>query len=60
MGIDIAKKNHVAVINNEVLNFKNSYSGFYKLITWINSFASDDCKIIIGMEPTAHYWRNLY
>ena len=60
VGIDIAKKNHVAVINNEVLNFKNSYSGFYKLITWINSFASDDCKIIIGMEPTAHYWRNLY
>lgn len=60
VGVDIAKKIHVAVIDNTVLHFNNSYEGFNKFINWINNYTSSDCEVTVGMEPTAHYWRNLY
>ncbi|MBP1993603.1 IS110 family transposase [Paenibacillus eucommiae] len=68
VGIDIAKENHVARATNyrgKVLGkpcfFTNDLDGCNKLKAWIcallkgNGFQS----VILGMEPTGHYWLNL-
>lgn len=68
IGIDIAKESHVARAVNfrglelgKHLSFRNSEEGFKKLLLWIEKLqASHDLtEVIIGVEPTGHYWFNL-
>ncbi|KPV43003.1 IS110 family transposase [Alicyclobacillus ferrooxydans] len=68
IGADIAKKVHVAracdvrgVELGKPLTFDNSRPGFLKMRTWIRSLMLDhSCdNVILGVEPTGHYWINL-
>ncbi|MGG1663099.1 IS110 family transposase, partial [Brevibacillus sp. NRS-1366] len=68
VGIDIAKETHVARTVNyrglELgchLTFSNSHDGFEKLLRWIQSLQSQQAlsQLIIGLEPTGHYWFSL-
>lgn len=68
IGIDIAKHTHVArgqdfrgIELDKGLVFNNSEDGFKKLGKWIIKLCSQYNKsnIIVGMEPTGHYWFNL-
>lgn len=65
VGIDIAKHKHVARAQDfrgiqfgKALTFSNSQEGFTNLMIWIRSLQSKHKKLdlIIGMEPTGHYW----
>lgn len=65
VGVDIAKYRHVARAQDfrgiqfgKALTFENVYSGFNSLISWINYLKDKHNKseVIIGMEPTGHYW----
>lgn len=68
VGVDIAKHNHVAraqdfrgVEFGTSLTFENTQSGFVDLLDWIKQLNVDQGmnEILIGMEPTGHYWLNL-
>ncbi|MFK7697796.1 IS110 family transposase [Paenibacillus sp. HJGM_3] len=69
VGIDMAKETHVAqatnfrgiVLSARHLAFSNSKDGFEKLRRWIDELQQKQHlnNIIIGMEPTGHYWFNL-
>lgn len=68
VGIDIAKETQVARAVNfrgieigKPCSFKNNRSGFQKLLGWMQSLQNKNnlTSIIIGMEPTGHYWLNL-
>jgi transposase len=65
IGIDIAKHKHVARAQDfrgiqfgKPLTFNNSFDGFTNLMNWVNDLRTKQSKtnIIIGMEPTGHYW----
>ena len=65
VGIDIAKDTHVAQVMNyrsqtltkRHLSFSNTREGFEKLVCWMKEV--DKTQVIVGMEPTGHYWFNL-
>src|SRR5699024_5245210 len=68
IGVDIAKRKHVARAIDDRgrdlvkrLVFTNSLQGFSNLIEWSESLSDqyERPNIIIGMEPTGHYWLNL-
>ena len=68
VGADIAKKVHVARASNvrgielgKSLSFDNSRQGFEKLLSWIRVLMADHGvdNVVLGMEPTGHYWLNL-
>lgn len=68
IGIDIAKKTHWAqFIDNrgvplcKPLRVDNSAEGFSNLFNQINIFCSEHGfnKIMLGFEPSGHYWRTL-
>jgi transposase len=69
VGIDIAKDVHAAQMTNfrgSVLtprhcSFTNSVEGFEKLLRWIRSEMEKHrlSSVVVGMEPTGHYWFNL-
>ncbi|XID90363.1 IS110 family transposase [Paenibacillaceae bacterium WGS1546] len=69
VGIDIAKDNHVAQVidyRNRVLaprslTFSNTAEGFEKFRRWIQDVQTRHhlTSLLIGMEPTGHYWFNL-
>lgn len=69
VGIDMAKDVHVAqatnfrgiVLSNRHLSFNNTIEGFEKLKRWIDGLQQKHRLkgLIIGMEPTGHYWQNL-
>lgn len=69
VGIDMAKETHVAqatnyrgiVLTNRHLSFSNSIEGFEKLQRWMDGLLQKHRlkSLIIGMEPTGHYWWNL-
>lgn len=68
IGVDIAKEFHVAraqdirgVEFGKVIKFNNSLSGYLELENWIKDIKSTEKKnnVIIGMEPTGHYWLNI-
>lgn len=68
IGVDIAKEVHVARAVNfrgiEIgrhLKFPNCQEGFEKLQRWIQNIQSKYqlSSLIIGLEPTGHYWLNL-
>ena len=67
IGIDIAKKNHQAVITDsegkvlgKTFRFSNSVEGFEIFISKVREVDCDFSKFEIGMEATGHYWLNLY
>lgn len=68
VGIDIAKHTHVArsvdwrgIELGKPLTFENTRTGLEGLEQWLEelkrSHAKDD--VLIGMEPTGHYWMPL-
>src|SRR5699024_10181964 len=68
IGVDIAKRKHVARAVDDRgrdlvkrLVFTNLLQGFSNLIEWAESLSDEHERpnIIIGMEPTGHYWLNL-
>jgi transposase len=68
VGIDIAKETQVAravtyrgIELGRPCSFKNDDVGFQKLLSWVTSLQKQHNKasVIVGMEPTGHYWLNL-
>jgi len=67
VGIDIAKRSHVAVIMNEdnslkvkPFSFHNDKRGFKKLLIHLQTLCCDLSDIVIGMEATGLLFENLY
>ncbi|MGG3480080.1 IS110 family transposase, partial [Peribacillus frigoritolerans] len=68
VGVDIAKHNHVARAQDfrglelgKTCFFENTKAGFHSFLDWITQLVKG-CKlnqVIVGMEPTGHYWLNL-
>jgi len=68
VGIDIAKDKHVARAQDDRgfefgkrLIFDNRIHGFQQLLDWISRLQKENNKnsVIIGAEPTGHYWLSL-
>jgi transposase len=68
IGIDIAKHKHVAraiddrgIDLSKRLVFPNSLEGFKLLLEWAKQLSAQTSRpnLMIGMEPTGHYWMNL-
>lgn len=69
VGIDIGSETHYArafnwrrlELSKKVLKFRNDGEGFGELFDWIRNLQGKHSldKIIIGAEPTGHYWYNL-
>ncbi|WP_079527766.1 IS110 family transposase [Halobacillus hunanensis] len=68
IGVDVAKHKHVARAIDDRgrdlskrLIFSNSMQGFSDLLEWTAGLAAENGrpKLLIGMEPTGHYWLNL-
>ncbi|MDW4528219.1 IS110 family transposase [Rossellomorea marisflavi] len=68
IGIDIAKHKHVAraiddrgIDLSKRLVFPNSLEGFQLLLEWARQLSADTSRpnLMLGMEPTGHYWMNL-
>lgn len=67
VGIDIAKRSHVACVMREdnaleirPFEFASSQSGFKKLLIQLQSLSCDVSDVIIGMEATGLLFENLY
>lgn len=67
IGVDIAKEIHVARAQDyrgiefgKPLQFENTRNGLNTFLKWANELRSKHGKedIIVGMEPTGHYWLN--
>ncbi|WP_258832156.1 IS110 family transposase [Peribacillus frigoritolerans] len=68
VGVDIAKHNHVARAQDfrglelgKTCFFENTKAGFHSFLDRITQLVKG-CKlnqVIVGMEPTGHYWLNL-
>lgn len=65
VGVDIAKEKHVAraqdfrgIEYGKTLSFANSKKGFCEFFTWFTKLCAEHAKdnIVVGMEPTGHYW----
>ena len=65
VGVDIAKNKHAARAFNfrgieydKAFFFENNEAGFKKLLHWIKKVSEKENKtdVIVGMEPTSHYW----
>lgn len=68
VGIDIAKDKHVARAQDDRgiefgkrLIFENRMHGFQMLVNWAESLRKENDKkhVILGVEPTGHYWFSL-
>lgn len=68
IGIDIASEIHYArafdwrgIELGKVLRFENKLQGFEKLQEWIEGLEQEHQKdsVLLGAEPTGHYWFNL-
>lgn len=68
VGVDIAQQVHVAravnyrgIVVGDTLSFENNEEGFAKLLESINQLKATKGfdAVIVGMEPTGHYWLNL-
>lgn len=65
IGVDIAKRTNYARAQDDrgldlakALKFDNRHTGFQALLQWIQDLKESFGKthVIIGMEPTGHYW----
>ncbi len=72
VGVDIAKKKHWArfvdyrgIELGKAIGFTNDIKGFTTIVSEINKICNSKFfnyqidKIIVGMEPTGHYWKDL-
>jgi transposase len=68
VGVDIASRAHYARVFDcrgieygEVLRFTNDLEGFETLHEWLQKLCIEHGKdhVVMGMEPTEHYWFNL-
>ena len=68
IGIDVAKEiqfaravNYRGIELGKSCSFTNDLSGFTQLRNWIQAIQRqhDKTEVVIGMEPTGHYWLNL-
>lgn len=68
VGVDIAKFKHVAraqdcrgVEFGKPIAFENNREGFEYLVSWFEKLGAEQGfqDVIVGMEPTGHYWLNL-
>lgn len=67
VGIDVAKRNHEAVIMDEEgmvvqksFPFPNSCAGYNRLLEFVRRVTRDRAAVSFGMESTGHYWLPLY
>ena len=67
-GIDVASEIHYArafenrgIEQAKVFRFTNDLEGFEAFVKWVNAFRLKSGKrsVVVGMEPTGHYWLNL-
>jgi transposase len=65
VGVDIAKKVHYArafdwrgIELDKTISFKSRYQGFKDFIGWLDEISAkySKDKVIVGLEPTGHYW----
>lgn len=65
IGVDIAKDRHVARAQDfrgiefgKTIKFTNSNRGFIEFFNWFSNLCVKHNKnnVIVGMEPTGHYW----
>jgi len=68
VAVDIASQKHVARVINwrghilgEPLIFDNRLEGFEVFLKWIRQLQAKHglVDVVVGMEPTGHYWLNL-
>ena len=68
LGIDVGSKTHYVrafdwrgLELSKVFKFKNSFEGFQNFVLWVNDLCckNSKSKIIVGLEPTGHYWFSL-
>jgi transposase len=68
VGVDIAKSKHVARAQDyrgmgfgATLSFENTKAGLDSFLDWMGQISrkQEMAKVIVGMEPTGHYWLNL-
>lgn len=68
VGVDIAQQLHVAravnfrgIVVGDPLAFENNEDGFASLLKWMDKLQRLNKleAVIVGMEPTGHYWINL-
>jgi transposase len=68
IGVDIAKFKHVARAQDyrgiefgSPCYFENTKQGFQYFLEWISQLKQEQSmeKVMVGMEPTGHYWLNL-
>ncbi len=68
VGIDIAKHNQWArfvdcrgIEHGKALKFENNKNGFHTILTRIYEMCKEEGfnNVIVGMEPTGHYWKAL-
>jgi transposase len=68
IGVDIAKHKHVARAQNDrglvygkAFSFSSTRQGFESFYHWIQNLMKEYQKnqLIVGMEPTGHYWMTL-
>lgn len=67
VGIDIAKRNHEAVVTDDggnivikAFRFTNNFSGYRYLLDKVKTVTKMRDQIVFGMESTSHYWLALY
>jgi len=67
LGIDVAKKSHVATLIDEQskplfkgFSFSNTTDGGASLLSKLQTFITSTADVEIGMEATGHYWLPLY
>ena len=67
VGIDIAKRNHEAVVMDgqgsvvkRSFSFANSTAGLEKFLSVLSGISQDPSEFTIGMESTSHYWFALF
>jgi transposase len=68
VGIDVAKETHYArafdfrgIELSKLLKFSNTAEGYERLEEWMQNICQQHNKteIIVGLEPTGHYWFTL-
>ena len=72
VGVDIAKNEHWArfvdfrgIEHGQAIKFKNDINGFTAIVSEIEKLCNNKIlvypfnKVIVGMEPTGHYWKDL-
>jgi len=66
--VDIASETHYARVFDhrgmeigKLLRFSNDAEGFAQFVSWVKAIGerTNKSKVMVGMEPTGHYWFNI-